>query len=83
MSGASDRKHRLAVTGIVARLEREHGQARVLAGEERVRTAEALGVWHRCAVIDIGGGRLATVGPHGGGLLIHDLRDPDCEGPPA
>ena len=80
MSRASDRKHRLAATGVVARLEREYGMARVLKGDERIRTAEALGVYHRCAVIDIGDFKLATVGPSGGGLLIHNLLDPDDEG---
>jgi hypothetical protein len=66
----------LAVLAVVAHLEREHGRARLLEGDERERVAEALGVWPRCAVIDIGGGRLATVGPRGGGLLIHDLSEP-------
>jgi hypothetical protein len=64
----------LAVAAVVAHLEREHGVARLLEGKERERVAVALGVYHRCAVIDIGDGRIATVGPRGGGLLIHDLR---------
>src|SRR4051794_20012643 len=65
----------LAVSAVVAHLEREHGRARLLHGDERERTAMALGVWQRCAVIDIGAGRVATVGPRGGGLLIHNLHD--------
>jgi hypothetical protein len=63
----------LAVSAVVAKLEREHGQARLLDGEEARRTAAALGCWHRCHVIDVGGGVLYTVGPRGGGLRRHDL----------
>lgn len=66
-------KRGLAVAAVVAHLEREHGQARLLRGDERERVAIALGVWRKCAVIDIGAGRIATVGPRGGGLKIHDL----------
>jgi len=36
-------------------------------------------VWNRCAVIDCGSGLLATVGPTGGGLLLHDLHQPGQE----
>lgn len=74
----SARQIALGVAAAIAQLERRYGHARLLRGEERVRTAEALGVFRRCAVIDIGGGKLATVGPRGGGLRIHDLRGCDA-----
>jgi hypothetical protein len=64
----------LGVLAVVAQLEREYGQARLLRGAERKRLAESLGCFHRAAVIDVGNGLLATVGPRGGGLRIHDLR---------
>lgn len=61
------------IASLVAHLERDYGRARLLRGRERRRVAATLGVWHRCEVIDCGGGLLATVGPHGGGLQMHDL----------
>jgi hypothetical protein len=62
------------VTAMLALLEREHGQARLLGEDERDRVAVALGTWHKCHVIDCGNGVLYTVGPRGGGLKRHDLR---------
>lgn len=65
----------LGVAAVIAHLEREYGTARLLAGEEAERVAAALRVWRRCKVIDCGEGRIATVGPRGGGLIVHDLRE--------
>gem|GEM_PF-6799248 len=69
----------LAITAVVAHLERGHGQARLLVADERRQVAEGLGVFHKCAVIDCGNGHIATVGPRGGGLRIHDLRSTGTE----
>jgi hypothetical protein len=68
----------LGVAAVKAQLEREYGSARVLPpGPERDGLIDAFGVFHRCAVIDCGDGKIATVGPRGGGLQIHDLRKVD------
>ncbi len=65
----------LAVSAVLALLERRHGQARLLHGDGARQTAAALGCWHKCHVIDVGAGVLYTVGPRGGGLKRHDLYD--------
>lgn len=69
----------LAVAAVLAHLERKHGHARLLTGDEARRTAEALGRWRRCHVIDVGQGVLYTVGPRGGGLKRHNLSAPLTE----
>lgn len=68
--------HAGKVAAVVAMLERRHGRARLLLGDEQRRVAIALGVWQKCRVIDCGDGILYTVGPRGGGLLRHDLHTP-------
>jgi hypothetical protein len=66
---------RIGTTLIVAMaaLEHQYGRARPLLGDERRQVAEQCGAWPgNCAVIDIGGNRVAIVRPRAA-TQIHDL----------
>lgn len=76
MTQLRDGSQGLAVSAVIAHLEREHGSARILPlGPERDALINHFEVWHRCVVIDCGNGKIATVGPRGGGLRIHNLKE--------
>lgn len=64
------------IVAMLAKLERDHGQARLLTGDDRERVCEELGLYRESVVFDIGTGPLgsgpfATAGPRGGDLKIH------------
>lgn len=64
-----------SVIALIASLEHEHGQARFFTEIQRQGLVKALGVGAHCHVLDLGRGKLATVGRRGGGFKVHDLRE--------
>ena len=63
------------IIATLAYLERIHGQARLLRGDERHRVAARIGLSPPLLVIDVGEGRYATASGAGGMVLVHDLSE--------